>query len=618
METITQRAASLLRVNKGEWSTAWLMFGYFFLVLAMYMIGKAARDAVFIGTFGALKLPYAVVAQAVALSLLVALYIKSSNRLSHYVLSVVTLLFFAASSLALWLAHWQHSSALVFTFYVWVGIVGAIAPMQVWTMANLIYNAREAKRLFGFIGSGGILGSIYGGYLTRKLAPMIGTENLVPLIALCLLLSAVVVHVLWRRNRRRAAFLREQHEASAEEAVGGELPESAPRSLWESAALIGRSRYLRSIAALVAVSAMATTIAYVQFSVIAKMHISRTDDLTAFFGGMYEGLSWAAFALQFLLTGRVLNRWGLGLTIFILPLSLLAGSVVALLSPTLWAAVLLRASDQVFRHSIDRSTTEMLYLPVAPEVKIQVKSFIDTVVWRVGDALAALLLMWLAGVLPQMSQWNVSVINIVLVLPWLAVAYVAAREYVNSLRQSLQRQNVPEEEYETALASLRTAMRNTGRLQRVTGPLQKITGSLRRQRTAKEILAMLEEEQTRSEAVQELHRLRRRLGTLEFAEEQIEKVLKAEIRSYRKRARKLGGRVPSSEARQSLERVFNLLGLLYPPADIFYAYHAITSGSLHLKANAVEYLDNLLEPDIKRSLIPAIETNMAYSSPQFN
>lgn len=497
--------------------------------------------------------------------------------------------------------------------------------MQVWTLANLIYDAREAKRLFGFIGSGGILGSIFGGYATRKLAPVVGTENLVPAIAVCLLLSALVVHLVWRRNRERAAFLKAQHTSNvadtAEEVLAdGEVSavirdataEAPPRTLWESAAVVGRSRYLRLIAALVALSAMATTVAYVQFSVIAKMHIRETDDLTAFFGGMYEGLSWAAFALQFLLTGRVLERWGLGLTIFILPLSLLCGSAVALISPTLWAAVLLRASDQVFRHSIDRSTTEMLYLPVAPEIKIQVKSFIDTVGWRVGDALAALLLMWLSGVMPQMSQASVSIINIALVVPWLIVAGFAGREYVNSLRESLQRQSdVNDDDYRAALLSLTASVRHSGHLQRVTGRLQKMIGRLPRKRSVDELLAMLEQEQTRREAMRELYRLRLKLGPLDFAGERIEKILKAEIRAYRKRTRQTNERERPSEMRQSLEQAFTLLGLLYPPADIFYAYHALTSNSVHLKANAVEYLDNVLPPEIKRRLIPAIERSLS-------
>ncbi len=588
---LTGHLATMFRINKGEAPTALLMFMYFFFVLAMYMIGKAARDAMFIGSLGALKLPYALVAQAVALSLLVAVYIKFSRRMNHYKLSMITLLSFAASSFALWVAYSQSHPFLVFAFYIWVGVVGAIAPMQVWTMANLIYNAREAKRLFGFVGSGGILGSIFGGFVTRKFAPLLGTENLLPIIVACLLLSAVVLHLIWQRNRDRAALLEEdQYDTSLTD-------EEAPQNLWQSAALIGRSRYLRLIAALVAISAMATTVAYVQFSVLARMHIQSTDNLASFFGGMYEGLSWAAFIMQFLFSGRLMNRWGLGLTIFILPLSLLFGSVVALIYPTLWAAILLRGSDQVFRHSIDRSTTEMLYLPIAPEIKIQAKSFIDTVVWRVGDAFAAVVLMFFAGLLPTLSQAGITLLNLAMTLPWLVIAYLTGREYVNNLRASLQRQNLPLDKFAAITLSYSLTNRQSSRLY-----LHK---------SVHELVEMLEDEQTRAEAVRELYRRRSYLSDLDCAEEKIERILKAEIKIYRKRAKQIKERAITNEAQQSLERVFRLLGLLYPPADIYYAYHALTSGSSHLKANALEFLDNVLHPDIKRTLIPVIEISVS-------
>lgn len=589
LNVVSGRLTAMFRIQKSEAPTALLMFAYFFLVLAMYMIGKAARDAMFIGAFGALKLPYALVAQAVALSALVAVYIKFSRRMNHYKLSMITLFSFAGSSFALWLAHSQNHPYLVFAFYIWVGVVGAIAPMQVWTMANLIYNAREAKRLFGFVGSGGILGSIFGGYVTRKFAPLVGTENLIPIIVACLLLSAVVLHLIWRRNHERAALMREDSDDNASD-------EETPQNLWQSAALIGRSRYLRLIAALVAISAMATTVAYVQFSVIARMHIQSTDNLASFFGGMYEGLSWAAFAMQFLFSGRLMNRWGLGLTIFILPLSLLFGSVVALIYPTLWAAILLRGSDQVFRHSIDRSTTEMLYLPIAPEIKIQAKSFIDTVVWRVGDAFAAVVLMFFAGLLPTLSQSGITLLNLAMTLPWLAIAYLTGREYVNNLRASLQRQNLPQDKFASLTLSYSVASRQAARVYQKT--------------PVNELLEMLDNEELRPEAVRELYRRRSYLSDLEFAEEKIERILKAEIKAYRKRAKHKKEDAIAAEAQQSLERVFRLLGLLYPPADIYYAYHAITSGSMHLKANALEFLDNVLHPDIKRSLIPVIEVSV--------
>ena len=50
--------------------------------------------------------------------------------------------------------------------YVWVAIFGLLTASQFWILANLVYNVREAKRVFGFIGAGAIAGGIFGGYLT--------------------------------------------------------------------------------------------------------------------------------------------------------------------------------------------------------------------------------------------------------------------------------------------------------------------------------------------------------------------------------------------------------------------------------------------------------------------
>ena len=201
--------------------------------------------------------------------------------------------------------------------------------------------------------------------------------------------------------------------------------------------------------------------------------------------------------------------------------------------------------------------------------------------------------MFFAGLLPTLNQTGVTLMNMLMVLPWLAIAYLTGREYVNNLRASLQRQHLPMDKFAAITLSYSLTNRQASRIYRQT--------------SVNELVEMLEGEQTRAEAVRELYRRRSYLSDLELAEEKIERILKAEIKTYRKRSKQIKERAITTEAQQSLERVFRLLGLLYPPADIYYAYHAITSGSRHLKANALEFLDNVLHPDIKRSLIPVIE-----------
>jgi len=57
----------------------------------------------------------------------------------------------------------------------------------------------------------------------------------------------------------------------------------------------------------------------------------------------------------------------------------------------------------------------------------------------------------------------------------------------------------------------------------------------------------------------------------------------------------------------NLERIFRIMGLVYPPNDIFSAYQGYVSGKKTLQANAIEFLDNLLGRDVKRFILPIID-----------
>ncbi len=59
--------------------------------------------------------------------------------------------------------------ALFVAIYIWVGVLSVLVPTQVWTLANYVMTTREAKRAFGLIGGGAILGWIVGGLATRQI-----------------------------------------------------------------------------------------------------------------------------------------------------------------------------------------------------------------------------------------------------------------------------------------------------------------------------------------------------------------------------------------------------------------------------------------------------------------
>ena len=76
-------------------------------------------------------------------------------------------------------------------FYLLALILGILLISQFWTLANDVYDPRQAKRLFGFIGGGASLGGATGAGLTALLVERVGTKNMLlvsaAIMAVCLL-----------------------------------------------------------------------------------------------------------------------------------------------------------------------------------------------------------------------------------------------------------------------------------------------------------------------------------------------------------------------------------------------------------------------------------------------
>ena len=423
---MTQVLERVLNLRRGDFGRAGLLFLYLFLVLTTYVAGRVARDALFLDQFRASQLPYVDISIAVLVGFVAAGYLRIARKLRPPALFTGSLLFFAANSFAFWyLSRYYHLRWLFPAFYIWVGIFGVVCPAQVWTLANYVLTTREAKRLFGVIGAGGISGGIFGGFVCKSLPKIAGTESLLLLIAVLLAGAAVPVYILARR-----------YGSSPGGAAKTSSEQESVSSMFQSVKLIWNSRYLRAIALVVLLSSYATTMTGWQFKAIAKHFLGNKDALALFFGSFYFYAGILCLLFQLFLTGRVLRRFGIGLGLVAVPIALVASSFGVLIWGTLAAVFVLKGSDQVLRYSLDRSTVELLYLPVTPKVKFQVKPFIDTVIWRSGDGLSGVLVLFFATYLhlkaPQLS-W----VTLALLGAWLGAALVARKEYIATLRESV-------------------------------------------------------------------------------------------------------------------------------------------------------------------------------------
>ena len=421
-------AERALNLYPGDLGRGFPLSACLFLIISANVIGKVARDALFLTQFAAVQLPYADIASGVLVGFVVVLYLRVGRRTSLGSLLVASPLFFGATCVLLWaLAHYSRPGWLYAAFYVWVGMLGVLAPTQVWTLANHLFTTREAKRIFGMVAGGGILGWIFGGYLSKTVAKASGTESLLLVMAGLLIICSTVVAIVSRGGKLR---LDPGKDTTASFAGTG------PKYLEQSILSLFSSPYLRAIAVVICLSNFATTVTAWQFKAVAQQFSAGKEALAIFFGTFYSYAGILALLFQLLLTTRLLRRFGIGFMLLVLPVVVLAGSAGLVIWGTVAAALFLRGGDQVLRYSIWQSTTELLYLPLPSRVKLRAKWFIDTVVWRLGDGLAAVVVLIFAAQLgwtPQQISW----IAIPVILGWLAAAYVAGKQYVVVLQHSI-------------------------------------------------------------------------------------------------------------------------------------------------------------------------------------
>jgi AAA family ATP:ADP antiporter len=410
-------------VRLGERRLTLLLVLQNLFAVGAFVAGRSVRDALFLAHAERADLAWMYVFSAGAVALVGVAYARLAARVRRDRMALLSAIVFSAGFAALWLAERRGVNAVYQLLYVYVEVMGALTLVQFWTLANELFHAREARRLYGLIGAGGLTANVVSGLLTARIATHFGASAILWLCAALLAGCAIASFLAGRVGRQRLLA----RAANRRPAPLGRLAGGASRVL--------ASGHLRAVVLLTVLTFFTTSLIDFQFKVIAADTFPR-DQLAAFFGYVYATVGALAVALQLFGTGRILARAGVIGALSILPLALGGGSILVALWPTIFGVVLLKGSDVLFRYSVNDATSQMLYLPVPSSGRASAKAFVDAVVKPASIGVAGLFLLgygrWFGGD-PGRLAW----LSFVLCGAWLLLVFALRSGYLRSLQDNL-------------------------------------------------------------------------------------------------------------------------------------------------------------------------------------
>ncbi|WP_434037475.1 NTP/NDP exchange transporter [Formosa sp. 4Alg 33] len=411
-------------LNEDELQKTLLLQLNIFLLITTLLVVKPTINSLFLSTLTANALPLAYILTAISAVIGSYFYDRFLERFPLNRVIELTILGCLASLIIFGITLNLNVDLgyLLYIPYIWVAIYGLLTTSQFWILANLVYNIREAKRVFGFIGAGAIAGGIFGGYLTSVLTRFIDSENLLFVAAFLLFFCLPITRYIWKKNVSKTEFVPHKQKPIYK----GESPLK----------LIRQSKLLSFMALVMGVSVMVAKLVDYQYSHFASEIIVNSEDLTSFFGFWFSTLSVVSLLIQLFLTKRIVGTFGVGKSLLWLPTGILLGSILLLFVPELSVIVFIKIIDGSLKQSVNKSATELLSIPIPIDLKKKTKTFIDVVVDSIATGLAGFILIFFINGLNIHSIY-VSIITILLIIVWIFLIFKLRVSYINAFKNLL-------------------------------------------------------------------------------------------------------------------------------------------------------------------------------------
>ena len=305
-----------------------------------------------------------------------------------------------------------------YTFYVWLSVINLFVNSLFWAFMVDVFNVDQGKRMFAFVGIGGTLGAIIGGWATTQISSM--TESVYLPAGLMITGAALFGAAIATMLTLDTVAARSQHSSLGKKPAVTESSESTDEiggTFWDGATAVAKSPYLLGIGGYIVLMAISNTIIYFTQ---ANIIVESTDTFSQRVGSFaqFDMLAQIATLItQMFITTRLIKRLGVGATLAILPAVTVAGFAALAIWPVIGVMAIFQALHRATRYAVSRPARETLFSVVPPAEKYKAKPFVDVFLYRGGDVAGAgidgalralgLSLSWVAAAtVPLAATWG--------------------------------------------------------------------------------------------------------------------------------------------------------------------------------------------------------------------
>ena len=402
------------------YAVAW-SFVYFFCVLSAYYMLRSVRETMAVEG-GVQNVPWLFSSTFVVMLAVTPVFGWVATRFPRRQFLPWVYYFFVANILLFWGGFsYAINNGLSFVwlgraFFVWLSVFNLFVVSVFWSFMADIYTREQCRRLFGVISAGGSAGALLGPLATGWLVVPIGFQNLLPISASLLLFG---VYCITRLRR----WVESEHPNEVAATMASTQPLGG--SLLGGVTHVTRSRYLTAISVASIIASLLGTALYMFMTDLVGEAFATTDERTRTFAWIDAATNTMAMLVQLLIVKRAVWRFGVGVTLSLLPIISIAGFALVALNPTFLAVAAVQAIRRAVGFGLSKPTNDMLYSVVTPEEKYKSKNFIDTAVYRGGDLLGT----WTVRALWGLGFSGISLVMLPFAALWVAIAFWLGKAY---------------------------------------------------------------------------------------------------------------------------------------------------------------------------------------------